>query len=52
VFDHATPATLAAALRAQTSEPEQLAQLEQLATLRRSLLEMPAAEREALLEQV
>jgi acyl-coenzyme A synthetase/AMP-(fatty) acid ligase len=52
VFDHATPAMLAGALRAQASEPAQLAQLEQLATLRRSLLEMPQAEREALLEQV
>ncbi|MCA1323721.1 non-ribosomal peptide synthetase [Herbaspirillum sp. alder98] len=48
VFDHATPAALAAALRAQAAEP---AQLDELAALRRSLLEMPAAEREALLEK-
>jgi len=49
VFDHATPAALAAALRAQAPDG---AALEQLAGLRRTLLEMPAAQRDALLEQV
>ncbi|ASU38878.1 non-ribosomal peptide synthetase [Herbaspirillum sp. meg3] len=49
VFDHATPAALAAALRQQAPDR---AELEQLAALRRTLLEMPAAERDALLEQV
>ncbi|EJM97621.1 amino acid adenylation domain-containing protein [Herbaspirillum sp. YR522] len=48
VFDHASPAALAAALRSQAPAP---AQLDQLASLRRALLEMPAAERDALLEK-
>ncbi|MBB5393965.1 MULTISPECIES: amino acid adenylation domain-containing protein [unclassified Herbaspirillum] len=48
VFDHATPAALAAALRAQAPDASALAHL---AGLRRTLLEMPAAQRDALLEQ-
>ncbi|NUT63784.1 amino acid adenylation domain-containing protein [Herbaspirillum sp. C9C3] len=48
VFDHATPAALAAALRAQAPDAAALAEL---AGLRRTLLEMPAAQRDALPEQ-